>query len=83
LLQGIEHKAAVWIDVPNSQGKEAVLPSRSRQRVSEAKVIAERVNKWIASKEGSGMSFGVISFYKAQVFAVYESLHKFGITERA
>jgi len=82
-LQGIENKAAIWIDVPNSQGKEAVLPSRSRQRVSEAKVIAEHVNKWIGSEEGSGLSFGVISFYKAQVFAVYEALQKFGITERA
>lgn len=82
-LQGIENKAAIWIDVPNSQGKEAVLPSRSRQRVSEAKVIAEHVNKWIGSEDGSGLSFGVISFYKAQVFAVYEALQKFGITERA
>ena len=82
-LQGIENKAAIWIDVPNSQGKEAVLPSRSRQRVSEAKVIAEHVNKWIDSEEGSGLSFGVISFYKAQVLAVYEALQKFGITERA
>lgn len=82
-LQGIENKAAIWIDVPNSQGKEAVLPSRSRRRVSEANVIAEYVNKWIGSEEGSGLSFGVISFYKAQVFAVYEALQKFGITERA
>lgn len=82
-LQGIENKAAIWIDVPNSQGKEAVLPSRSRQRVYEAKVIAEHVNKWIGSEEGSELSFGVISFYKAQVFAVYEALQKFGITERA
>lgn len=82
-LQGIENKAAIWIDVPNSQGKEAVLPSRSRRRISEANVIAEYVNKWIGSEEGSGLSFGVISFYKAQVFAVYEALQKFGITERA
>ena len=82
-LQGTENKAAIWIDVPNSQGKEAVLPSRSRRRVSEAKVIVEYVNKWIGSEEGSGLSFGVISFYKAQVLAVYEALKKFGITERA
>ena len=82
-LRGIENKAAVWIDVPNSQGKEAVLPSRSRQRISEAKIIAEYVNRWISAEEGSGLSFGVISFYKAQVYAVYETLHKYGITERA
>jgi DNA polymerase III delta prime subunit len=82
-LQGIENKAAIWIDVPNGHGKEAVLPSRSRQRISEAKVIAEYVHKWIGAEEGSGLSFGVISFYKAQVFAVYEALQKYGITERA
>lgn len=82
-LQGIANKAAIWIDVSNSRGKEVVLPSRSRQRISEAKVIAEYVHKWIGTKEGSGLSFGVISFYKAQVFAVYEALQKYGITERA
>jgi hypothetical protein len=82
-LHGIENKPAVWVNVPNSQGKEAVLPSRSRQRISEAKVIAEYVNKWISAEKGSGLSFGVISFYKAQVYAVYEALQKYGITERA
>jgi DNA polymerase III delta prime subunit len=82
-LQGIKNKAAIWIDVPNSQGKEVVLPSRSRQRTSEAKVIAEYVHKWIGAEEGSRLSFGVISFYKAQEFAVKEGLQKYGITERA
>ncbi|WP_323175734.1 DEAD/DEAH box helicase [Neisseria cinerea] len=82
-LQGIQNKAAIWINVPNSQGKETILASRSRQRISEAKVIAEYVNKWIGSEEGSGLTFGIISFYKAQVFAVYEALKEFGITEQA
>ncbi len=82
-LQGIENKAAVWIDVPNSQGKEVVLQSRSRQRIPEAKVIAEYVNKWIDTDEGSRLSFGIISFYKAQVSAVYDELRRYGITERA
>lgn len=81
-LQGIENKAAIWIDVPNSQGQEKRLGGGSRRREAEAQVIAEYVNKWIDSEEGSGLSFGVISFYKAQVFAVYEALQKFGITER-
>lgn len=81
-LQGIENKAAIWIDVPNRLGKEVVLPSRSRKRVAEAEVIAEYVNKWIGSEEGFELSFGVISFYKAQVFAVYKALQRFGITER-
>lgn len=81
-LQGIENKAAIWIDVPNSQGNENVLPSRSRERKSEANIIAKYVNRWIDTEEGSNLSFGVISFYKAQVFAVYKALQEFGITER-
>ncbi|GAM10463.1 putative protein [Geobacter sp. OR-1] len=82
-LQGIENKAAVWVDVSHSQGKEDVLPSRSRQRISEARAIAEYVNKWIGSEKGFGLSFGIISFYKAQVYAVYDALQQYGITERA
>ncbi len=82
-LQGIENKAAIWIDVPHSQGREEQTDSKSRRRNVEAKVIAEHLNKWITSKEGTSLSFGVISFYKAQVFAVYETLQKYGITERA
>ena len=82
-LQGIENKAAIWIEVPNHQGREERLPTGSRRRIAEALKIAEYVKKWIDSKEGSRLSFGVISFYKAQVFAVYEALQKFGITERA
>lgn len=82
-LPGIVGKAAVWIDVQNSRGSEIRLESGSRKRDVEAQVIAEYMNKWIVSKEGSGLSFGVISFYKAQVFAVYEALQKYGITERA
>lgn len=82
-LSGIADKAAVWVNVSNNYGKEERLDSGSRKRDAEAKVIAEYVNKWIDSTEGSDLSFGVISFYKAQVFAVYEALQKYGITERA
>ena len=81
-LQGIENKAAIWIDVPNSQGPEED-EKPSRKRVSEAYAIADYVRKWIDSEEGSVLSFGVISFYKAQVNAVCKALQKFGITEQA
>jgi superfamily I DNA/RNA helicase len=81
-LQGIENKAAIWIDVPNSQGKEGK-NGTSRKRIAEAQRIAEKLSSWIKSDEGKNLSFGIISFYKAQVFAVYEALQKFGITERA
>ena len=82
-LQGIENKAAVWLDVPNHQGKEERLDTGSRKRTAEAMRIAEHVAKWLKSEEGSKLSFGVISFYKAQVFSVYEALKRFSITEQA
>ena len=68
--------------MPHIKGEEIRLDSGSRKRDAEASIIAEYVNKWIGSEEGSKLSFGVISFYKAQVFAVYEALQEFGITER-
>ncbi|WP_303285289.1 ATP-binding protein [Marinobacter sp. SS8-8] len=96
-LPGIEEKAAVWISVPNDLGKERRLESGSREREAEAKIIAKRVSDWIKSYESSadfmkkltkddkhpGLSFGVISFYKAQVIAVYKALKEYGITEKA
>jgi superfamily I DNA/RNA helicase len=81
-LSEIEDKAAVWIEVPNSQGREDKCGT-SRKRDAEAQKIAEKLSIWIKSNEGKNLSFGVISFYKAQVFAVYEALQKIGITERA
>ena len=82
-LPGIENRAAVWIDVPNSQGKEELLATKSRRRKAEARVIAERLKHWIDSDEGSNLSFGVISFYKGQVYAVFEELERYGISERS
>lgn len=80
-LSSTQGKAALWMNIPNSMGKETVSPSRSRQRVVEAEAIAEQLNDWIDSEEGNGLSFGIISFYRAQVLAIYRALSKYGITE--
>ncbi|GAD89537.1 hypothetical protein VHA01S_021_00310 [Vibrio halioticoli NBRC 102217] len=97
-LKGIEDKAAVWFDVPNSRGPEGYnKEGGKRWRSVEAEAIAEKINMWIKSKEScaefmqeltgdtkhSGLSFGIISFYKPQVFEVYRELEKYGVTERA
>ncbi|RCW94167.1 DEAD/DEAH box helicase [Marinomonas foliarum] len=97
-LKGIEDKAAVWFDVPNSRGPEGYnKDGGKRWRSIEGEVIAEKTNTWIKSRESSaefmqeltgdskhaGLSFGIISFYKPQVFEVYRELEKYGITERA
>ena len=79
-LKGIEDKAAVWFDVPNSRGPEGYnKDGGKRWRSIEGEVIAEKTNTWIKSRESSaefmqeltgdskhaGLSFGIISFYKS------------------
>ncbi|MDB4542831.1 AAA domain-containing protein [bacterium] len=81
-LQCIEGKAAIWLDVPNSRGKEAK-KGFSRIRTAEAQKIAEQLNVWVKSTQGASLSFGVITFYKAQVSEVFRHLEQFGISERA
>lgn len=64
-LPGIKNKAAVWIDVPLSEGKEEK-PNTSYCRPAEVSVIVEKLKEWTASEEGSKFSYGVITFYKEQ-----------------
>ncbi|MEZ9368444.1 AAA domain-containing protein [Shewanella sp. 10N.286.51.B2] len=79
-LDGIKNKAAVWLDAPAQLGKEERNASKSRFRKAEAELIAEQLKQWIDSKQGKGLSFGVISFYKAQVNEVMKALAKDKIT---
>lgn len=82
-LEGLNGKAAVWIDAPHGTGTsmEKKMPSGSRKRVVEAEIIAKYAKKWIDSEEGKDLSFGVISFYKAQVSEIYRELGKVGLAE--
>jgi DNA polymerase III delta prime subunit len=81
-LAGIEDKAAVWLDVPAQLGDEDRTASKSRFRKAEAELIAKQLQQWIDSDQGKKLSFGVISFYKAQVNEVMKALAKFEITEQ-
>ena len=81
-LKGIENKAAVWVDVPHLLGGEAKDKHRSTYRVSEAKRIAKHISEWLESEEGKSLSFGIISFYKAQVTEIFKALVQYGITEK-
>ncbi len=81
-LKGIENKAAVWVDVPNALGGEEKDNNKSTFRESEAKSIAKHLSEWIDSDEGKTLSFGIISFYKAQVRQVFKELVKYGIAEK-
>ncbi|MHA3099172.1 DEAD/DEAH box helicase [Acinetobacter brisouii] len=81
-LEGIENKAAIWIDAPARLGNEDRNASKSRFRKAEAEMIAKKLKQWIDSEQGKNLSFGVISFYKAQVNEVMKALAKYQITEQ-
>ena len=81
-LSNCENQFAVWLDVPSNKGKESQTSKKSRLREAEAKSIAKQLNDWIKSEAGKKLTFGVISFYKAQVYTVYLELEKYGITHK-
>ena len=72
-LNGIEDKAAVWVDVPNSTGDESKNYG-SRLRECESDKIIELLSKWMLSDNGKDLTFGVIAFYSAQVHNIKEKL---------
>ena len=80
-LSRLNTKSAVWLNVPNSRGEESKDKNKSRYRESEADAIAKQLKEWIDSKEGEKLTFGVISFYRAQVNAVFDALEKYGIAK--
>lgn len=75
-LSGTDGKAPIWLDVPydSKEGKEVRQTSGSRYRRAEAKAIAIQLREWMTSPAGKELTFGVISFYKAQVNEVMKAL---------
>jgi len=80
-LSRLNAKSAVWLNVSNNRGEESRDKNKSRYREAEAGAIAKQLKEWIDSKEGEKLTFGVISFYRAQVNAVFDALEKYGITK--
>ncbi len=80
-LPGIGAVPAVWIDVPARFGGEE-RSGTSRRRTAEARQIAKWIERWIDSPTGRKLTFGVISFYKAQESAVFQALSVPGYTTR-
>lgn len=65
VLPGVEHKPAVWLDVPVDKGAH-FRQGTSCIRRAEAMAIASQLKEWMESEHGNNLSYGVISFYKAQ-----------------
>lgn len=66
-------KPAVWLDVPAEKGKHQ-RSGTSWTRPVEATVIARQLQTWMNSEAGQKLSFGVISFYKAQAELIKKQL---------
>lgn len=84
LLSGSERPTAplAWLDVPVRQGREKPDGSSSLFRDSEAVAIARQLKAWIDSPAGQKLSFGVISFYKAQVRALHTVMGELGLSQQ-
>ena len=72
-LSSTNGKPAVWLDVPAQIGRHQK-DGTSWTRPAEATVIVRKLNEWMSSDAGKGLSFGVISFYKAQADLIRRQL---------
>jgi len=69
-------RPAVWLEVPAAKGRHG-REGTSWKRLAEATAIAQRLRDWLESKEGQDLSFGVISFYKAQSELMEQQMRSF------
>jgi hypothetical protein len=74
-LSDTHGKPVVWFDVPAVKGGHQ-RNGTSWTRPAEATVIARQLQAWMRSDAGKHLSFGVISFYKAQADTIREQLKR-------
>ncbi len=77
-LPGYAGRVAAWVDMPLSRGREH--GGQSKRRAVEAEWIAKEVERLATARRD--LSFGVISFYSAQVDEVLRAMEKRGLSER-
>ncbi len=78
-LDGERPCPAAWFDVPRDLGRE--IRGVSKRRPAEARAIAREVRRLI--DHDSTLTFGVISFYAAQVDEIGRAMMEEGLTEPA
>lgn len=72
-LTGIENIPAVWINLPKDKGVDRK-NGTSRMRGCEIEAIATKLITYLKSEAGANLSYGIISFYRAQVDAIKERI---------
>lgn len=80
-LPHTDNKPVAWLEVP------AALGSHTRRgtswvRQAEIDAIARQLFEWMNSPEGRKLTFGVISFYKAQANQIASALKSMGADEK-
>lgn len=77
-IPNYEGKVAAWLDVPLQRGSEKT--GQSKSRLIEAERLAHELR--LAMESSQNLTFGVITFYRAQVTEIWEALCKEGVSER-
>lgn len=72
---------ASWLSVPRKLGPER--DGQSKARPVEAQAIVAELKRLLDSPAGRDLTFGVISFYKAQVASLKDALESAGMLVRA
>ena len=71
-----------WVHIPASRGKDLRSAGRSLYRDCEVDYIAATLDAYLADPKNEKLSFGVISFYRAQAQAIKRKLKYFGTRVR-
>lgn len=79
--QGLSPKPYIWIDLPHRLGDER-RKGVSRQRECEADCIVRYIQAYMNSPEGSGLKYGVITFYRAQKDMICDKLRGAGLLDK-
>lgn len=74
-LPGTNNKSAMWLSVPTNRGA-ARAEGSSWMRQPEIDEICRQLVEWIESSEGTGLTYGVISFYKAQADLIQREVRR-------
>jgi AAA domain len=78
-LDGYRDRPAAWLRVPHEAGREH--GGQSKSRLAEADAICRELRRHIRARPD--LTFGVISFYSAQVRLIWERLVAEGLAEQA
>lgn len=74
-LPGTDNRPVAWLEVEAARGA-YTRNGTSLVREVEARAIASQLEVWLSSEQGRNLSYGVISFYKAQADGIRSFLNR-------